>query len=387
MSYFYSVGAQSNEMDFFTASERFLFKRLKKGQDAATHEDRRMPMRRVLEGSSEGDGALYDVWPLDDLYYDAPLFYAPVDYEDEEDFRTRALDDRYDILCWIVRSALESPMAARMLEEAKDEGWSVALEDLSGDQGQGPDFHLDVPERLIVLNDSGLMLAALGRSQYFCNSLLISFVRALRDVWQEKRHGGFNALYGPEAVLMLERVRSADMDVMAVLCAWELRSLGHGGIWRHLIGSDMGDLAMRFSTYLERHPADASLHGALEAAFTQWFRSEERMDACDHEILEDMDGLMKACESAEEAFGTERLQSQGIEILSCLPDKTAYLQGRGREILNAPLYSGMNDAVNQAHLMQIMNDLKTVRVQGVAFRSRALADKIFPGGAMMAEED
>jgi hypothetical protein len=46
----------------------------------------------------------------------------------------------------------------------------------------------------------------------------------LRDIWQEKRHGGFDEKYRTEFVLTMERIRSADCDVLSILVAWELRS-------------------------------------------------------------------------------------------------------------------------------------------------------------------
>ena len=78
---------------------------------------------------------------------------------------------------------------------------------------------------------------------------------------------GFDESFGPEAILMLERVRAADCHVLAILVAWELRGEGHNHLWRHLIGSEAGDMAMAFSKYLERDPAALFGGGALAAAF------------------------------------------------------------------------------------------------------------------------
>lgn len=269
-----------------------------------------------------------------------------------------------------------SPNARAMINEAVREGWQITLDD------QGPyDFHIDVKDKTIVLNNEGLAEGSLARSDHFQSMLLVSLVRALRDVWQEKRYGAFHDDYSPEQVLMLERVRAADCDVMAVLVAWELRAEGSSGMWRYMIGSEEGDMAMIFSGHLERKPYSTSLNEALLAAFNQWYRSEERVKACDHETLDYMDSLME--ENLEyDVFGSERLTPGRVEILSCLPDKTAYLQGTGREIMLDPFYSGLDDVINQAHFAQILHDLKVTFVQGVPFRDKDLAYKIFPNGFM-----
>ena len=218
--------------------------------------------------------------------------------------------------------------------------------------------------------------------------MLVSLIRALRDVWQEKRHGAFDEDYGAEEVLMLERTRAADLDIMAVLVGWELRSEGHGGLWRHLIGSEDGDIAMRFSGYMERDPSSQFNGKALAEAFTQWFRDERRVNAADHETLNYLDSVIQYHEDEKAlAFGNKKLTPVGIEVLSCLSDKTAYLQHRGQEILSNPLYAGLLDSINQAHFAQIIYDLRVTSVQGVPFRNAVLAEMIFPGGEFTAENE
>src|SRR5690606_475841 len=98
-----------------------------------------------------------------------------------------------DILAESVALLCASPAGRALVREAAANGWSIGIDDRAGH-----DFHLDVPEKKIILDDCGLVPAALGRSGYFRNVVLISMVRALRDVWQEKRHGGFDMEYGPE---------------------------------------------------------------------------------------------------------------------------------------------------------------------------------------------
>lgn len=316
--------------------------------------------------------SLRDSYLLDELYCDSTAFC------ENADDPMLVLEDRHAILSWATAILSASPTARAMIFEAMDQGWSVSLEELNG-----PEYRLDVPEKLIVLDNNSLMISALGRSEYFRNAVLVGFIRALRDVWQEKRHGAFEE-YDAESVLKLERVRAADLDIVATLVAWELRGEGVNGLWRHMIGSDEGDIAMRFSGYMEREPAAAFNGKALSEAFTQWFYNEERIRHADHQTLDAMDYAVE--EYGQHAFGKKKVKTVNLEVLSCLPDKTAYLQGMGREIMMAPLYSGLNDAINQAHFFQIMHDRDITRVQDVPFRDAELAYKIFPNGEFTAEE-
>ncbi len=324
--------------------------------------------------------SICDSWGLDALCSEVSEHSDPDDLMNVTDNRYR---DKHTVLRWAAQKLLTSPTARMLLHEAEKEGWSVMLDSLDG-----PDFHMDVPQKLIILDNQNLSPSALVRSDYFKNGLLVTLIRALRDIWQEKRHGAFDENYAPEHVLMLERIRAADLDVMSVLVAWELRACGNGDIWRHLIGSNDGDIAMRFSGYLERDPSCSVFTGkALFAAFQQWFNSDARINACDHETLNYLDAVVQDQLEGIHHFGDAPLRAVDIEILSCLPDRTAYLQGQGQDIMRNPKYAGLNDEINQAHFMQILYDLKVTLVQDVPFRDADLAGKIFPNGQFTPETE
>ncbi|MAE51559.1 MAG: hypothetical protein CMH27_07095 [Micavibrio sp.] len=268
-----------------------------------------------------------------------------------------------------------SPTGAALIKEAADQGWALVLDDM-----QECEFCIDASEKLIELDHHGLKAEGLMRSAYFGNMVLINLVKALRDIYHEKRHGSLDTLFSPEAILMLERVRAADCDVIATLVAWELRSEGHTDIWRHCIGSENGDIAMAYSNRLERDPSSQFNGKALKSAFKCWYECEDRISNCDHQTLEYMDDIME-CANVKNPFGSKVPTHIAIELLSCLPDKTAYLQGFGHEILMDPNYSGLNDDMNQTHLMHILYDLQVTYVNNVPFRNAELAAKIFPADA------
>lgn len=274
-----------------------------------------------------------------------------------------------------------SPVGHALVHEAAETGWHIEFDDLGSEH-----YLLDIENKTIVLEHHGFKPEGLIRSNYFANMVLTSLVKALRDAGHEKRHGGFDHLFAPEGILMLERVRSADCDIISVFVAWELRSEGYADLWRHTIGSPLGDLAVAYSYHLERDPASQFNGKALKSAFIHWYQSEERIRACDHQTLEYMDDILASAEISN-PFGEKVPTHIAIELLSCMPDKTAYLQGFGREILIDPLYSGLSDAVNQAHLMHILHDLEATIVNNVPFRSAELAARIFPAGLSWAVTD
>lgn len=306
-----------------------------------------------------------DTWPVEDLSLD---------------IYSRAFEGEFDVLAHALQLLRASASASALIDEAIQGGWEFGLSDL-GER----DFHVDVPGQKIIFAHYGMMPPALSRAPYFMNGLSVSMLRALRDIWHEKRHGGFDEKFGPEGILALERTRAADCDCYAVLCAWELRAAGYGDVWRHAIACEDGDVALAFLRTLEKSAISYPSQKAMAAAFAQWHRNAERVSVCEHEALEYIDELLRQ-DGRGKSFGPlAKAGAQDIEVLSCLPDRTAYLQDMGEEILRAPLYAGLTDPVNQTHYMQIMHDVSASIVQGVAFRDPGLAAKIFPGGEMTRE--
>lgn len=287
--------------------------------------------------------------------------------------------DERDIMLWACAVLGHSPAAARLLDLAAEKGWQLGLSNLNNSG-----FYMDVPERILRLDHFALAPAALGRSAYFRNALLTTFVRALRDIAHEENFGPFEAVFGPEDVLMLERVRAADCDTVTVMACWELRGAGFTDVWRHLLGAQEGDMAMIFTRALERDPTALFDGAALAYAFRQWYADEARVDGCDHQTLESLDDLLLADAEGERThspFGQTRLTAAMLEEIGTLPDGTCYLLGLGETILKDPFFAGLNDPINQTHFFHLIYDLEVTMVNGVPFRDANLARLIFPGGA------
>jgi hypothetical protein len=290
----------------------------------------------------------------------------------QENIDIPAFNSGKDVLSWCSMLLEDSPLGRALLAFARKKGWRFELSDM-----QGVGFHMDAAARTCQIDHYALEPSVLTCSAYFRNAVLMSFARALRDIWHEERLGGFEDRLCPEDFLMLERIRSADGDIVAIFIGWELRAAGHADVWRYIIGSEEGDIAMVFSRLLEHDPAALFDGSVLASAFRQWHEDENRINSCDHDTLEYIDDYIQESQSRN-PFGKGRLSGEVLESLSCLPGGIVYLQGLGEAVLSDPFYAGLKEFVNQTHFMHILHDLKAVMAGGVAFQDHDLARKIFP---------
>lgn len=307
------------------------------------------------------------VWDIDELIAEALCHGHGSDTLNQHIFETAD-----DVLVWCARVADHSPTARKLAEQAASMGWYVTLGDLKNEG-----FVLDADNRLIVLDHFCLSPEALGRSAFFRNVILTTFIRALRDIWHQDKFEAPEFSYAPEHILMLERVRVADCDTVTILCGWELRAAGFTDIWRHLLGSEEGDMAIVFSRFLERDPGALFNGTALAYAFRQWYADASRVDSIDHDTLERLDEIL-ADADGHNPFGQKKADALAIEDAATLPDGTRYLTGLGGAVARDPFFAGLNDPINQTHLFHLIHDMEVVMVGNVPFRDARLARLIFP---------
>lgn len=293
-----------------------------------------------------------------------------------ENFEDRAYDSDFiiqaDILNWCAAIAAQSPTGRALWNHAAKQGWALGLADLKSNG-----FSIDFERRHVFLDHFALQPAALGRSAWFKNTLLTTLFRALRDIWHEPHTSALAMSCLPEEVLMLERVRAADCDTVTLLICWELRSAGFSDLWRYMIGSEEGDMALIFTRHLERNPSALFDGSALAHVFCQWHADETRGDSIDHDTLEALDLLMNEPSSA---FGSQHLKPEDIEAMAMLPGGVCYLKGWGRTVHGDPFFAGLKDPINQTHFFHLIHDSQVVMRNNVPFRDEKLARMIFPDG-------
>ena len=271
-------------------------------------------------------------------------------------------------LQWLVMMAEQSPLCHALLQSAKSDGWMVVLDDAE------QEFHIDHDIQLITIDHFGFTANAIGRSAHYRNLLLTSFIKALRQISHDNKNYLYQKSHRPDSILLIERAIEADLQTIVVMAAWELRAAGLGECWRHVPGSDYGDMAMIFTRAIEKDPSGIYDGSVLTRTFCQWYGDFDRVSIQDHKVLEYMDTRLKD----NEMFGFVTAKAQDIEKLSCLPDGQIYLKGMGQNICNDPYFLSMNDPINESHLFQIIYDSKVFMAEGVPFRDQKLARLIFP---------
>lgn len=294
------------------------------------------------------------------------------DAQDFLDFDNAPSQSNQDSLIeWCHDLAHEGPLARSLLCFAKDAGWtiqSIVLEDY--------DVYVDVSARILFLNKpEKFALSHMDNHERW--DFFIAFIKGLREIWQEEHKAYDFADFKPEDTLSLERVRTADIDTIAVMAAWELRSAGYVNLWRYVLGSAEGDMAVMFSQTIEKSPTAQFSGKACAKAFWQWFCDEDRVNAADHQVLEELDMFLE--ENTSLSLAERKAPRRSLyEGLSRLPDGMQYLPGCADNLMRDPHFAGLCSAVNQAHLFQIVYDMKVIMRGNVPFRDAKLARMIFP---------
>ncbi|MEM9468618.1 MAG: DUF6782 family putative metallopeptidase [Pseudomonadota bacterium] len=282
------------------------------------------------------------------------------------------LEDK-DVLGWAAAMMTESPLAYALLQHFEEENWTISMADL----GTGS-YHLDIENHCLEIDNFSVSQDALGRSPLFRNALLINMARALRDIWHESKNKGqdkdYIEQYKPEDALMLERIRAADCDSLAVMIAWEWRSAGYKEVWRHVLSLDQSDMAQVLLNIIDYNPQSVYNGVAMAHLFRQWFTDRLRVRAVDHDSLETMDEIL----DHDEDLGSQSFSTREVSALSTLPDGSSYLKDLEETILRDPFFNSLDDPINEAHLTQIIYDSKVIMAEGVPFRDEALAQLIFP---------
>ena len=276
-----------------------------------------------------------------------------------------------DILRWCASMAGESPIFNWLWRDAEQDGWHIAFTELNPGA-----FTLSPADHILWLDNGLADVETVDASLASRVNLIFALSRALREIGHERAVHRCPPDAHPEDMLMLERVRAADCDTVALLILWELRGAGHYDIWRQVIGSDIGDMATVFTRSLERDPAALFDRAALAFAFRQWFADNARVDMVDHETLEALDEIIGADYSAGPKGRS--INGPAIEAMGELPDGTCYLHGLGDHIRHDPFFAGLGDPINQSHLFQLVYDSQVVMVNNVPFRDIRLARRIFP---------
>lgn len=313
---------------------------------------------RYIDAASEG------CWSISDMYAEA--LSMPLLTQEQ----LCASQNEQDLLIWCLQTIMESPTAAALLDNGRAQDWSLYIGETSSDR-----HALYVEDMEIALDNAGLDILSIARSPYFRNNFLINFIAALRDIWHETNIGDMVFEYAPQDILMLERIKEADVMTTAIHICWELRGAGYTDIWRYILGSSFGDMAMAYSRNLEKEALGAFNGTALADTFHVWFDDLTRVNPCDHDALEMIDAALV---EMKKLTSSKNLNGGFIAELTRLPGGLSYLGKVSSGILSDPHFSGCHTEFNQTHLFHVIYDMKVHHVCGVPFADAELASKIFP---------
>jgi len=90
--------------------------------------------------------------------------------------------------------------------------------------------------------------------------------------------------FGPQAVLVMHRMREATAEAVATRVLWQLRARGRTEPWQYKLASAYGDIARAFAQAMDGDGELAELR-ATRAAFDQWFGRPGRVHSYDARIL------------------------------------------------------------------------------------------------------
>lgn len=290
--------------------------------------------------------------------------------------------DKSDKVLKNVISALKNSPQFKSLHKTVMKNWDFELSQLESDN-----FY-ELEDYRIILNQSYFSESVLKSDNYFRFEALEGLTKACRDAWHETQLADAPTQWSPEGLLRIERARSADIEVFTLLVLWEMsletqtESFGDAPLWRYVLAQNTADMARIFvSSYEARQLvcADKALNAALADAYIQWYRDHSRVCECDHKTLTLLDSFLEERVFGEDIFGRETPDARTMMQLGCLnyTGKT-YLASLGRQVASDPLFCGMQDLVNQTHLMQIVEDAQSCRVCEIPFRSPDLARRLFP---------
>jgi hypothetical protein len=148
---------------------------------------------------------------------------------------------------------------------------------------------------VLICQDPNTDLAAYYRSQMRLIGLfdrladparIMFLAHELAHVPQHPRYSN-DLRFGPQAMLVMHRMREATAEAVATRVLWQLRMRGLTEPWEHKLGSAYGDISQAFAQAMAGAGEGAELR-ATRAAFDQWFGRPGRVHSYDARILAHM---------------------------------------------------------------------------------------------------
>ncbi|MDY0029823.1 MAG: hypothetical protein RBR86_07770 [Pseudobdellovibrionaceae bacterium] len=293
------------------------------------------------------------------------------------DIRKAHFECDEDALVWGLSVLCETRLGRDLAFDARFEDWSIEVDDIE----DGAHI-INTQLRILILPRCAPSPQTLSRSQSDRCTFLLEFARGLRGIWHDMTDARITADITIDDQILWARLRQADLDMCALRMAWEIRQAGMAGLWRQIIASPLGDMAVVAGEIWggeeqedAREAADLMLYG-FSHLILEWLKDATLVNGVDAQTLDALDVRLQR--SINDVCGPVQLTARDILNLSTIPGEGAYLAPLARTILFAPSFRDVLDPVNEAYLRQILEECELNRSSPLVFSDSELEKKFFP---------
>lgn len=272
-----------------------------------------------------------------------------------------------DTLIWGLSILCKSSIGRAIAFDARFEDWALEVDDIE----DGYPI-IDAQLRILILPRGTPSVSALSKSYYDRVQFLLNLGRGLRMIWQEMNGVRTRIDLTADDQIFFERLRSADMDIMALRMIWDLRLEGYAALWRNMIAGHLGDVAVAANGFWEQE----EFPSGLAHTFLTWMGCDHLLAECDNRSLDEMDARLQR--SVNDVCGISMLTGNDILNLGRLPEGGSYLAPLARTLCYSAEFRHIPDPVNDAHLRQILEECSEIIRPPLMFHDTELERKIFP---------
>ena len=274
-----------------------------------------------------------------------------------------------DALIWGLSILCQSSLGRAIAFDARFEDWSLEVDDIT-------DGHciIDSQLRILILPRGTPSIPLLSKSIHDRMLFLTNLARGLRMIWQDMNAVRSRNDLTADDQIFFERLRRADMDVVALHMMWNLRDLGFSALWRNAIAGNLGEVAIAAGHFWDGETAP----NGFAQTFLTWMGCDHLLAECDNRTLDDMDSRLQR--SIIDVCGLSMLTGDDVLAISRLPepDGGSYLAPIARTLCYSTEFRHIPDPVNDMHLRQILQECSEIMAPSLVFRDSDLERKIFP---------
>lgn len=174
--------------------------------------------------------------------------------------------------------------------------------------------------------------------------LINLLTRELRRAWQHRNGALVNPLsFEPDDAILVNRAQQADVLMIAIKTAWELKLAGEVEAWDYLIGSPMADISRSYEEKAKTDFRTLNDGEASRAAYDKFFE-DSRTKAHDKRIIHQM--LLNETGYIKSNAARSKLSLELFQRLGQLPNGKNYLVMKSKRMPVDLTYAVVDDRSN-----------------------------------------